>query len=79
MTDQATESDLQRQELEREKLREEIKQLRAAARTKWITPAALIAMLPLLAGFGVWILGEVKQYNESVNSKHSPYDSDRNC
>ncbi|SEF67838.1 hypothetical protein [Marinobacterium lutimaris] len=51
--------------LEQEKLREEIKQLRAAGRTKWITPAALATLLPLLAGFGLWIAGEIKQYNQA--------------
>ncbi|WP_432695856.1 hypothetical protein ACQUQP_15115 [Marinobacterium sp. YM272] len=55
----------QREELEQEKLREEIKQLRTAGRTKWITPAALATLLPLLAGLGLWIVGELKQYNEA--------------
>lgn len=62
--------DLERQmrELERDKRVEEIKQLRASSRTRWITPAALAALLPLLAGFGIWVVTEVKQYNEGYRA-----------
>jgi hypothetical protein len=62
--------DLERQikELERDKRLEEVKQLRAAARTRWITPTALAALLPLLAGFGVWAVGEAKQYSEGYRA-----------
>jgi hypothetical protein len=57
--------DIERQlkELERDKRLEEIRQLRANAKTRWITPAALAALLPLIAGFTVWIVGELKVYN----------------
>lgn len=56
--------DLDIKRLERDKRIEEIRQLRASGRTSWITPTALAALLPLLAGFGVWIIGELKQFNE---------------
>lgn len=65
MSDDTENPAQQREELEQEKLREEIKQLRAAGRTKWITPAALATLLPLIAGFGLWIAGELKQYNDA--------------
>lgn len=72
MTDHASEGlprkDHELQELEREKLREEINQLRASAKTKWVTPTVLGVLLPLVAGFGVWILGELKQYNEGYRA-----------
>lgn len=62
--------DLERQikELERDKRIEEIKQLRAGAKARWITPTALAALLPLCAGFGLWIVGELKQYNEGFQA-----------
>lgn len=62
--------DIERQikELERDKRLEEIKQLRASAKARWITPTALVALLPLFAGFGVWIIGELKQYNEGYKA-----------
>jgi hypothetical protein len=65
-----TDNDIDRQikELERDKRLEEIRQLRANAKTRWITPAALAALLPLLAGFGVWIVGELKKYNEGYQA-----------
>ena len=55
-------------ELERDKRLEEVKQLRAGARTRWITPTAFAALLPLLAGFAVWTVGELKQYNEGYRA-----------
>jgi len=55
-------------ELEREKLEEEIKQLRVGARVKWITPAVLASLLPLFAGFGLWLSSELKQYNEGYRA-----------
>lgn len=57
--------DIERQlkELERDKKIEEVRQLRANARTRWITPTALAALLPLIAGFTVWIVGELRVYN----------------
>jgi hypothetical protein len=60
--------DRQIKELERDKRLEEIKQLRAGARTRWITPTAFAALLPLVAGFGLWIAGELKQYNEGYRA-----------
>jgi hypothetical protein len=52
-------------ELDREKREEELRQLRANARTKWVTPTALAAMLPLLGGIALWAAGEAKQYSEA--------------
>jgi hypothetical protein len=60
--------DAQLKQLELDKRMEEIRQLRASAKTRWITPAALAALLPLLAAFGVWIAGEIKQYNEGYKA-----------
>lgn len=55
--------DLQLKELERDKRLEEIRLLRANAKTRWITPTALAALLPLFAGVCVWSVGELKLYN----------------
>jgi len=62
--------DIERQikELERDKRIEEIRQLQASGKTRWIAPTALAALLPLLAGFGVWVVGELKQYNEGYKA-----------
>jgi hypothetical protein len=58
-----TDNDIERQikELERDKRLEEIKQLRADAKTRWITPAFLIALLPILGTFGWWGVEQLKQ------------------
>ena len=55
-------------ELEREKREEELRQLKTSARARWVTPAALVALLPLLGGFGLWVVGEVKQYGEGYRA-----------
>ena len=74
MTDHASaesprnDANLELQSLEREKLRVEIEQLRSAARIRWITPAALATLLPLVAGLGLWTIGELKQYNEGYRA-----------
>jgi hypothetical protein len=60
--------DRQLRQLELDKRMEELRQLRANSRIRWITPAALAALLPLLAGLGVWIVGEVKQYGEGYRA-----------
>ena len=49
-------------ELERDKREEELRQLKANARVRWVTPTAIAALLPLAAGFGLWVVKEVKQY-----------------
>ena len=54
--------------LERDKRIEEIKQIKASGRTRWITPTALAAVLPLIAGLGLWIVNELKQYNEGYRA-----------
>jgi hypothetical protein len=61
-----TDNDIERQikELERDKRLEEIKQLRADAKTRWITPAFLIALLPILGTFMWWIFEQAKDYSE---------------
>ena len=65
-----TDNDIERQikELERDKRVEEIRQLRESAKTRWITPTALALLLPLLATFGVWIVGELKQYSKAYQA-----------
>jgi hypothetical protein len=60
--------DIELRRLERDKRIEEIRQLKARGRAQWITPAALAAMIPLLAGFGIWVVGEIKQYNEGYRA-----------
>ena len=62
------EIDRRLKELEREKREEELRQLKADARFRWVTPAALAALLPLVAGLGLWVWGEVKQYNEGYRA-----------
>lgn len=55
-------------ELKRETREEELRQLKANAKVRWVTPTALAAVLPLMAGFCLWIFGELKQYNEGYNA-----------
>jgi hypothetical protein len=55
-------------ELEHETREEQLRQLKTNAKVRWITAAALAALLPLLAGFGVWVVGEVKQYGEGYRA-----------
>lgn len=55
-------------ELERETREEELRQLKANANVRWITPAALAGLLPLLAGFALWVVSEVKQYGEGYQA-----------
>jgi hypothetical protein len=64
----ANDVDRQLKQLELEKHTEELRQLRANGRIRWITPTALAALLPLLAGFGLWIAGEMKQYSEGYRA-----------
>jgi len=59
---------LQIKELERERLREELKQLKESASKRWIAPTVWIAVLPLLGGFGLWVVGEIKQYNKAYQA-----------
>jgi hypothetical protein len=54
--------------LERDKRIEEIKQIKASGRTRWITPTALAILLPMLAGFGLWVVNELKQYSEGYQA-----------
>lgn len=56
--------DVEIRRLERDRRAEEIRQLRDNGRRQWITPAALAALLPLLAGLGLWVVGELKQLNK---------------
>ena len=67
-TESLEQLDLQLKQLERDKRLEEVKQLKASERRKWITPTAVVAILPLVAGFGLWIVGEIKQYNEGYRA-----------
>jgi hypothetical protein len=52
-TEASDQLELEIKRLERDKRLEEIRQLRASGRRQWITPTALAAVLPLLAGLGV--------------------------
>lgn len=54
--------------LERDKRIEEIKQIKASGKTRWITPTALAALLPMLAGIGLWVVSELKQYGEGYQA-----------
>lgn len=63
-TEDIDDLDRELKRLERDRRIEEIRQLKASGRRSWITPTALAALLPLLAGFGVWSIGEIKQFNE---------------
>jgi hypothetical protein len=69
-----SQDDLERRikELERETREEELRQLKANAKLRWITPTVLAALLPLLGAFGLWLFGEVKQYSaayQALNDK----------
>jgi hypothetical protein len=68
ITMDANDLDRQLKQLELEKQTEELRQLRANSRIRWITPTALAALLPLLAGFGLWIANEVKLYSEGYRA-----------
>jgi DNA repair exonuclease SbcCD ATPase subunit len=67
-TDPPDDLEIELRRLERDKRVEEIRQLKARGRAQWITPAALAAMVPLLAGLGLWVVGEIKQYNEGYRA-----------
>lgn len=67
-TDASDDLEIELRRLERDKRIEEIRQLKSRGRAQWITPAALAAMLPLLAGLGIWMVGEIKQYNEGYRA-----------
>jgi DNA repair exonuclease SbcCD ATPase subunit len=67
-TDASDQLEIELRRLERDKRIEEIRQLKARGRAQWITPAALAAMVPLLAGLGLWVVGELKQYNEGYRA-----------
>ena len=55
-------------QLERDKLAEELRQLKASGKRQWITPTALASLVPLLAGLGIWLVNELKQYNEGYRA-----------
>lgn len=67
-TEPSDQLDIELRQLERDRRIEEIRQLKARGRAQWITPAALAAMVPLLAGLGIWVVGEIKQYNEGYRA-----------
>ena len=67
-TEASDQLELEIKRLERDKRLEEIRQLRASGRRQWITPTALAALLPLLAGLGVWAFNEMKQYHEGYRA-----------
>jgi ferric-dicitrate binding protein FerR (iron transport regulator) len=67
-TEASDQLELEIKRLERDKRLEEIRQLRASGRRQWITPTALAAVLPLLAGLGVWVFNEMKQYHEGYRA-----------
>jgi hypothetical protein len=52
------ESEIRRLELER--LEEELRQLRARGRAQWVAPATILALIPLAAGFGLFVWNEIK-------------------
>ena len=59
---------VQIKELERDKLQEELRQLKESASKRWIAPTVWLAVLPLLGGFGLWMIGELKQYNKAYQA-----------
>jgi hypothetical protein len=66
--------DLEIKRLERDKKATEIEQLK---KTKWVTPTFLLALLPLIGGFGLWVASEVKQFNEAYRAKDELQDVKR--
>ena len=67
-TDPADDLEIELRRLECDKRVEEIRQLKVRGRAQWITPAALAAIVPLLAGLGIWVVGKIKQYNEGYRA-----------
>jgi len=55
-------------ELERETREEQLRQLKVNAKLRWVTPTTLVALLPLFAGFSLWVLAETKQYSEAYQA-----------
>jgi hypothetical protein len=59
-------------ELELDKRREELRQLKASAKvtwvSSWVTPAVVLALIPLLGGLGLWAIAEVKQYSAAYRA-----------
>lgn len=58
--DARIERDLKR--LQRDRLAEELRQMRGRTLAQWITPATLLALVPLASGFGLYIWGEVRAF-----------------
>lgn len=58
--------ELEIKRLERQRLQEELRQLRTRNVTQWITPATLLALVPLATGFGVFVWNEVKEYTSAA-------------
>lgn len=52
------ESEIKRLELDR--LQEELRQLKARGRAQWVTPATILALIPLAAGFGLFLWNEIR-------------------
>jgi multidrug efflux pump subunit AcrA (membrane-fusion protein) len=65
MTNELSEQlDLEIKQLERDKKLAEIQQIRSNARSKWITPAFVLGILPVFAALGLWLINEMKQYSD---------------
>ncbi len=54
--------------LERELKREELRNLRAGRKFMWLNPAALGVMLPIVGAAGLFIINEIRGYNEAYRA-----------
>lgn len=61
---EAVELDAEIKRLDRDKKLEELRQLKTAGSpwTRWLTPTVLLALIPLLAAFGAWVMNEFRLY-----------------
>lgn len=62
------EIDRQIKKLELDRRVEEVKQLRDKAKLSWITPAVVLALLPVIGGLLLWGYSELKQYSEGFQA-----------
>ena len=60
--------ELEMKQLERDKLAEELRQIKASGTRQWITPTALASLVPLFAAFGIWFTNQMKEYNEGYRA-----------
>lgn len=68
MTSELSDPDRKIKELDIEKREEEIRQLKSRNKLNWMTPATMLAIIPMLATLGLFVLSEIKKNNEAYEA-----------